>query len=290
MSDLIGFSSADGTPPTTGGQKAQTRRPLRLAWRFGSALTTSLVHLALVLSLVPIRTFSRQRWAALRRMFYQRWARSMMRVLGVSVRVTGSPPEGGCLLVSNHLSYIDILVIASLKPARFVAKSEIAGWPLIGTLCRSVDTIFVDRQSRRDVLRVAAEMELAVAQGEGVVLFPEGTSTRGNEVLPFKPALLSHAARTGLPVHLSCLRYQTAPDDVPADLSVAWWGGMPLVPHLLPLLQLDRIEAQIHFLEETVLESDRKRLADQLRAKLLEHFEPMETSDESLYETALPAE
>ena len=129
-----------------------------------------------------------------------------------------------------------------------------------------------------------------MAEGEGVVLFPEGTSTRGNEVLPFKPALLSQAARTGLPVHLSCIRYETAPGDLPADLSVAWWGGMPLVPHLLPLLQLDEIEAQIHFLDDAVLESDRKRLADQLRTKMLEHFKPMDTSDESLYKTALPAE
>ena len=179
MNDLIGFSSADGTPPTTGGQRAQTRRPLRLAWRFSRALATSLVHLTLVLSLVPIRPFSRQRWASLRRVFYQRWARSMMRALGVSVRATGSPPEGGCLLVSNHLSYIDILVIASLKPARFVAKSEIAGWPLIGTLCRSVDTIFVDRQSRRDVLRVAAAMETRGGGGRGGGVVPGGHQYEG---------------------------------------------------------------------------------------------------------------
>jgi 1-acyl-sn-glycerol-3-phosphate acyltransferase len=183
------------------------------------------------------------------------WA--LLGLLRAEVRVSGPLPEPPFLLVSNHLSYVDVLVLASRLPVRFVAKAEVRRWPLLGPLCRGFGTLFVDRSDRRDIPRVLAEIERALDRGEGVILFPEGTSSAGGSILPFRSPLLALPARRRLPVHAAALRY-----DPP---SVAWWGDTPLVPHLLGLFRLRRIEAAVDFAPEPVADGDRKRLAERLR-------------------------
>lgn len=181
----------------------------------------------------------------------------VLALLRAEVRVSGPVPEPPFLLVTNHLSYVDILVLASRLPARFVAKAEVRRWPLLGPICRGFGTIFIDRSDRRDIPRVLAEIEQALDRGEGVILFPEGTSSSGESILPFRSPLLALPARLGLPVHAAALRY-----DPPA---VAWWGETSLAPHLLGLFRLERIEASLDFAPEPVTEGDRKKLAERLR-------------------------
>ena len=181
----------------------------------------------------------------------------LLALLRAEVRVSGPLPEPPFLLVTNHLSYVDVLVLASRLPARFVAKAEVRRWPLLGPICRGFGTIFIDRADRRDIPRVLAEIEQALARGEGVILFPEGTSSSGESLLPFRSPLLALPARRGLPVHAAALRYD------PPD--VAWWGERSLAPHLLDLFRLERIEASVDFAPEPVTEEDRKRLAERLR-------------------------
>lgn len=221
----------------------------------------------------PHRAFRLRR--AWQRFFYRAWARAICAVLGVRIEIEGAVPELPCLLVTNHLSYLDIVVIASVLPARFVAKREIRSWLLVGWMCRTVDTIFVDRSSRRDTVRVGREIAEGLQAGDAIVLFPEGTSFPGHRVGSFKPALLAPVTGVGLPVRHGAIRYEVPAGEKPAYLSVAWWGNMPFGPHARELMELSRIDARLRFGAETHSGADRKDLAQRLHAHVSSLFEPM---------------
>src|SRR5438128_9577779 len=110
------------------------------------------------------------------------WARASARILGLRINVRNAPPASPFLLVSNHLSYVDIIVLESQVDCAFIAKSEVASWPIIGFICRTLNTIFIDRRKKRDVLKAMAKAEATLNRGLGVVLFAEGTSTAGHMV------------------------------------------------------------------------------------------------------------
>lgn len=211
------------------------------------------------------RPFARGRSALRwRNRWFRTWSRALARILGMSIRVEGAPPDHA-LLVSNHLSYIDIVLLATQIDAVFVAKSEVASWPVIGHLCRAIDTIFVDRKTRRDVVRVGREIESRIERGLGVVFFPEGTSTDGSVVLPFRASLLEVAARTGIAVHWAAIEYRTSDGEPPAADVVCWWGDMEFLPHLWQLLRVRSFEATLRFGVEAIASDDRKELAGRLR-------------------------
>lgn len=194
------------------------------------------------------------------------WARFVAQTIGLRCRVDGHPPRGGGLLVTNHLSYVDVVVLAALSDATFVAKSEVAGWPILGPLCRFVGTVFIRRARGEAVTSALAEMEDALDRGRLVVLFPEGTSTDGQQVLPFRPALLEAARLTDRPIGWAALSYFTAPDLPPASRAVCWWGDMTLVDHLYRLVQLPAIRVHVTFgAMEPAAAADRKQLAHALR-------------------------
>lgn len=201
--------------------------------------------------------------------FLHVWARGAVRILGVRVKVSGSPPRPPVLLACNHLGYLDVVVLASRTPGVFVAKSEVAGWPVLGPLVRQMGTIFVERGRRTDLTRVIESMEEAVTNGAGVTFFPEGTSSDGGSVLPFHPSLLEAAARAGFPVFCAGLRYRTRSGDPPAETSVAWWGDMTFAPHFRGLLGLRGIEARVRFASEPVRGDDRKELARVARERVI---------------------
>lgn len=238
-----------------------------LAWTVW-ALIVLLPSWALTLGHQPTRRRV-QHWV------FRTWSAAILWVLDIEVEVEGTPPAHGAFLVANHLSYVDIPVIARHLPPRFVAKAEIRGWPLIGWCCRAVETIFIDRSSRKDTVRVGAEMREGIERGDNIVLFPEGTSGPGHGLLPFKPSLLAPAASAELPVHFATLRYETEAPDPPAFLSVSWWGEMPFGPHAYGLLGLRGVRAVIHFGELPVCHSDRKELAQDLRERIEALFDPM---------------
>jgi 1-acyl-sn-glycerol-3-phosphate acyltransferase len=185
------------------------------------------------------------------------------------VDARGAPPSPPFFLVSNHLSYVDIALLASRAEAVFVARGDLAGWPVFGLLSRSVGTVYLDREAKRDIPRAAAAMEGKLREGVGVVLFPEGTSSDGSGVLPFRPSLLDPAARLGIPVHWAVVDYRTAPEGPPARQAVCWFDDMEFLPHLLHLMRTSGFEARVVFGDTPVSGSDRKALAQDLHAAVL---------------------
>jgi 1-acyl-sn-glycerol-3-phosphate acyltransferase len=234
---------------------------LRLA---AMAWTTVVLYLVLVAGRLLLRA-NRRRADAWALAVFRRWARWLGRIAGMRAEVLGRPPRAPFLLVSNHLSYVDILLLGGASGGVFVAKQEIASWPVIGPLCRSVGTVFIDRSAKRDLMRVSEQVEGALQDGRAVVLFPEATTSDGSGLLPFRPSLLQVAAADGLPVHWAVIRYATPPAQRPASRAVCWTGGAALVPHALGLLALPRFSARLSFGDAPLADGDRKRLADRLR-------------------------
>lgn len=197
----------------------------------------------------------------------QRSSRRALRVFAVETAVYGPRPETG-LLVSNHLSYLDILVLSSLVPAVFVAKSEIRNWPVFGWFGRLAGTLFLERARRSDVGRMSAELRAILAGGQLVVLFPEGTSWNGRELLPFKSSLLDPIVGSPQPLSIAAIGYTLADGCVEND--VCYWGDMTFLPHLLRLMSRRQVLAQVRFASIGERAADRKELARQLHAAVSE--------------------
>ncbi|MCI0418393.1 MAG: 1-acyl-sn-glycerol-3-phosphate acyltransferase, partial [Acidobacteria bacterium] len=219
---------------------------------------------------------------------FQTWAKLTSVLFGMRVGARGTPPQAPFFLVSNHLSYMDIVAFASKLDCVFIAKNEVAKWPVLGLLCRSMGTIFVDRNSRLDVPRVNRLIEEELRSGKGLLLFPEGTSSRGAEVLPFHSALLEPAVRGGSPVSFATVSYRTPVGQAPAHQSVCWWGEMPFLPHFYRLLQLKSLEATLGFGSHSIRADDRKLLARKLWQAVKEDFIAVVETDSPLIEGAAP--
>lgn len=210
----------------------------------------------------------------LRRRMVRRWCRRALAIAGLRCEIHGRIPPQAAFLVSNHLSYLDVILLASQVDAVFVARHDLARWPIIGRLARSVGTLFVNRGSLKDTAEATRRMEAARARGDVVVFFPEGGSSGGADVGPFRPALLEPAAASGGPVAWASLHYATAPDEPPAAEAVCWWGPMNLPLHAFRLLGLRGARGRLSFGPEALVDRDRKRLARRLRRGVLEDFRP----------------
>lgn len=138
---------------------------------------------------------------AQRQQAVQNWSRRLLHRLGVALEVHGPLPlQGPVLVVSNHLSWLDIVVINAARPCRFVSKSEVKAWPLIGSLVAGAGTLFIERERPRDALRVVHHLAECLQAGDVLAVFPEGTTGDGSAVLPFHANLLQAAVVTGRPV------------------------------------------------------------------------------------------
>lgn len=225
------------------------RAVLRLAWL--------LFELARAAFAVPFYE-DRARWL-------QVCCRRLLRVFNVRLETHGPIPQRG-LLVCNHLSYLDILVIGAATPSVFVSKCEVKRWPAFGWLASRAGTIFLRREKRMDVKRVIREMCAVLDNGALVVLFPEGTTSDGEEVLPFKTALFEPATANAR-LTAGSIEYAVRDGNV-AD-EVCYWGDMTLVPHLLKLLGKRGVSAQVAFAPICARSAGRKELARAARAEVL---------------------
>jgi 1-acyl-sn-glycerol-3-phosphate acyltransferase len=207
----------------------------------------------------PGRLHARTAWL-------RRWSQFACRVVGIHVTTRGSVPHSG-LLVSNHLGYLDVIVLSSICPCVFVAKRDVAAWPLFGWLARAAGTIFVDRERRLASADVVDLVRDAITGGSLVVLFPEGTSSDGSTVLPFKSALLESAVQLRCPVAAAAIEY--ALDDGSVADEVCYWRDMTLVPHLLNLFCKRGIRSTCSFSLPRIRFGDRKEIARELREEIV---------------------
>ncbi len=210
-----------------------------------------------------------------RQLIFKLWAAAFKRILNMKIEVIGTPPKPPFFLVCNHLSYVDIPALRYVADGVFVAKGEIEGWFMAGKMVGDMGNIFINRQKHRDIPRAGKEVIEKLDGGEGVMIFPEGTSTKGEEVLPFNSSFLEFAARTDLPVSYCSISYKTPDGEIPASEAVCWWDDTVLINHMFRLFSVREFTAVINFGETTVANSNRKKLAQELHEKVKEKFIPV---------------
>ncbi len=213
----------------------------RKAWRtvaLGAALAIIVLRYGLVRARGPLTLERRALWL-------HHSCRLVLRSLGIGYRrVAGQPPHRG-IIVSNHLSYLDILILSAATPCFFVSKKEISRWPYFGWAARSGGTLFLNRNSRASAAEVADLIAQRLTLSVPVLFFPEGTSTDGSSVLRFHSWLFEPAVRAGAPVTPAVLRYVFAGASRERDL--CWFGDEPFLPHLWRTLGVAGFTAEVHF-------------------------------------------
>ena len=189
------------------------------------------------------------------------------KVLGLQIKVEGSPTKTTkALFVANHVSYFDIIAVGSILPGRFIAKQELSTWPVFGILAKLTRTIFICRSSS-SALKQVRMIEKLLFKSERLILFPEGTSSDGKKVLPFKPSLFEAPIQADAIVQPLTIRYEKIngmPVDRRSKPLLAWYGDMELLPHLWQSLSVGTITIKVVFHEpiKAVVFNNRKKLAN----------------------------
>jgi 1-acyl-sn-glycerol-3-phosphate acyltransferase len=219
-------------------------------------------HLALGLLEVAITFPRRARPSRVSRI--NQWSKRLLAIIGIQIRVSGTPPSAlyppNSLVVANHISWIDIFVMDTVVVSRFVAKSEVRQWPLIGWLCAHTGTLFVERDKRRDAARVNREIAEALASGDCVGIYPEGSTTDGCDVKPFNPSLLQPAIDAKAKVIPVALRYLLS-DGRPA-ITAAYIGDMTLWDSIWQLVSARHMVVELVFFPALASQNyDRRSLA-----------------------------
>jgi lyso-ornithine lipid O-acyltransferase len=172
-------------------------------------------------------------------------------LLNVRIALEGAKDSldtGGHFIVSNHLGYLDGIILGSLFPVIFVTKRQVKRWPVIGQLLTLLGTIFVDRENKNDILRVVDKVSKTLKQETNILLFPEGTSTNGEKLLPFQSAFFAApliARAVVVPVTLTYRLVDQQPVTEANRDRVYWYGDMSFAPHLWDLLGAKRIEVSV---------------------------------------------
>lgn len=199
----------------------------------------------------------------------QAWSREMLAIIGITLRIEGRPPETGpVLLVANHISWLDILVMHAARHCRFVSKAEVRHWPLVGTLATGGGTLYIERESRRDAMRVVHHMAESLKAGDIVAVFPEGTTSDGTQLLPFHGNLLQAAIVVDAPVQPVALRFI---DSASGEVSFAarYVDEDTLLSSLWRCLSSPPVQAVVRYGEvERAAGRDRRQWAGDLRSTL----------------------
>jgi len=246
----------------TAGERAARARPLRAAWR----LLRCVAHGAhgLLIACVCFGRYS----VAQRHDATRWWSLKLLRLMGIALQVDGRPHSGGSLLVANHISWLDIMAVHAVCPqARFVSKADVKSWPLLSRLVDAGGTLYLERERKRDALRVVHLMAQALASGETVAIFPEGTTSDGRALLPFHANLLQAAIATDTPVQPVALRFSDAQHAISA--AVEFIGDTSLVRSLWNVACGEGLTVHVRLLPPQPSSGiERRALAAQLRAAI----------------------
>src|SRR3989338_7810889 len=185
---------------------------------------------------------------AKRRRILKNWSRQLLDILNIGIRTEGQWPvrgEGGCLVVANHVSWLDIFVLNTIYPSRFIAKAEVRNWLLIGWLCKRSNTIFIERAMRQNAASINQQVSFLLKQGVCVGLFPEGTTTDGKQAGHFHSALIQSAIDAGAMLCPIALRYQH--ENRKPSNAVTFTGNMTLFKSIWRILRSPRFDALLAF-------------------------------------------
>ena len=209
-------------------------------------------------SLSPAERQARIRW----------WSQKLLRLIGIDLRVEGAAATGGSLLVANHISWLDVMVVHAVVPeARFVSKADVKSWPLLSRLIDSAGTLYLERERKRDALRVVHAIAEALRAGQTVAIFPEGTTSTGHGLLPFHANLLQAAISTATPVQPVALRFSDSSHAVSEAMEFV--GATTLAQSLWQSACGDGVTARLVFLApRSSAGVERRLLAAQLRADI----------------------
>ncbi len=236
-------------------------KPLIATWRLARTLALVLRGLWIIVLRFPGMDLA-QRHAEV-----QRWAQGMLRVLGIGLEVRGSPvDQGPALVVSNHISWLDILALHAGRYCRFVSKADVHHWPLIGRLATGAGTLYIERTSRRDAMRVVHQMAAALEAGDVLAVFPEGTTSDGRQLLPFHANLLQAAVHADAPVQPVALGFIDTATRAPS-FTPCYIGDDTLVGSLWRTLTGPRITVVVTYGElQRAQGRDRRAWAADLQA------------------------
>jgi len=189
-----------------------------------------------------------------RALWLHQLCRRAIRIFGVDVHLRGKFPGHG-ILISNHLSYLDIMVFASLSPCVFISKVEVESWPVIGWMTTMSGTVYVTRGKGGSAREAGSGMRSAAGAGLPVVLFPEGTTSNGDTILKFHTGLLAEAVKVEQPVTAAFLQYSLTEDNGPMSPrdDIAFWGDQPMFPHVFRFLSLRGVRADVTIASEPIL-------------------------------------
>src|SRR5579872_1655106 len=222
------------------------------------AFTIIFVFVSVTLVLLPVQWFLVRLRLPPRRTLPHRYHRFVCRLFGIRIEIRGKPQAGGVLIVANHTGWMDIPILSASAPVSFVSKSEVNQWPFFGTLARMQRSVFI-RRARAETAANRDGIRQRLLEGDALVIFPEGTSSDGNRVLPFRSGLLSaaevtiensHGKAVPVPVQPVSVAY-TAVHGIPMGREnrplFAWYGDMELVPHLWEALKTGPIDVIVEF-------------------------------------------
>lgn len=236
------------------------------AWRVGAHMLSGMVQIRLEFPRLP----KEQRHQRVRA-----WARELLKRLGVELTIDGVPARAGpMLLVSNHVSWLDIVALHAACPCRFVSKADVHRWPVIGTLASGGGTLYIERRSRRDAMRVVHQMAQALKDGDVVAVFPEGTTGDGRSVLPFHANLIQAAISVDAPVQPVALRFVVGDSATPSR-AVSYVGDESLLGSIWRTLCARDLRAVVVFGTPRRADGrDRRAWAQDLRSEIAAMRQP----------------
>lgn len=196
-----------------------------------------------------------------------RWSARMLSLLGITLQSSGMPRQGAVLFVANHVSWLDILAINAVRPARFVSKADVRHWPVMGWMVACGGTLFIERERKRDALRVVHQVAEALKAGATIAVFPEGTTSDGHAMLPFHANLLQAAIATEVAVQPIALRYSDTLHAVSG--AAAYIGDTTLAQSLWWVVCADGLKVTVQMLPpEGTRHLERRALAARLQAQI----------------------
>ncbi len=253
-------AAAPGSVPTASMATNWWRAPIAI-WRLSRVVGHILYGLVLVYTVWDAQD------AATRERRTIAWSMRLLNLLGLTVQCQGRPHAGSRLVVSNHISWLDIIVINSVMPSRFVSKAEVGQWPVIGRLVRAAGTLFLVRERRRDAMRVLGLMAQALRDGQSVAVFPEGTTGAGHELMHFHANLVQSAIDAPAPIQPVVLSYRDARHAV--SPSAAYIGDTGLLASLWMVASAKDLTVSVQILPaETVAHADRRLLTERLHSEM----------------------